>query len=251
MTVCLANRARSPTAEWLLHRNYKVKSCGTAEFDATKPCDKYDMKWANRVLVMEPYQKENLEMRFPNETRGGKVELLDVPEVGKYSCQPSLLIEIADRLREHNLKVRNIKDVGRASNECMVWTSQMADRKMRAKQQRSYALTDFWDTGKVETDEMPLRERKLEPWQIEEEKAFMRASQAGRHGQGGIARVVEDDAGMKVFFGGKELTPEEVNEMFVDVGDEAVIPITRPKKTEKLVGELKKYADEVKKFFQS
>lgn len=246
VTVCLANRARSPTAEWLLHRNYKVKSCGTAEFDATKPCDKWEMKWATKVLVMEPYQKANLEARFP-EARG-KVEVLDVPEVGKYSCQPSLLTEIAQRLEEHHLKVRNIKDTTRASYDCAEWTSRNAERKMRSAQTQSYALTDYWTPEQAldvwEEGVVTRPTGALEPWQIEERRAFERAASASTRGQGGITRVSEDEGGMRVWLGDKELNEDEVAALFTG---------TKAKRaaSEKVADALKKYTEDIKKFFKS
>lgn len=278
VTVCLANRARSPTAEWLLHRDYKVKSCGTAEFDATKPCDQYDMKWANRVLVMEPYQKANLEQRFPAETAGGKVEVLDVPEVGKYSCQPSLIDEIAQRLREHHLRVRDIRNLSQASSECIQWTSNMADRKMRGRAMKSRQIMDYIQRyGEFPPDVgdflVPVpRSGAKEPWQIEEERAFARASaQAG--GQGGITRMIggepvhqpeeawaslenlgderarqprvtEDERGMQVWMDDKELTDEAIDRMIM--GEQA----PKEKKQKKLTDALKEYAESVKEFFK-
>lgn len=282
VTVCLANRARSPTAEWLLHRNYKVKSCGTAQFDATKPCDQWLMKWADKVLVMEPYQKDNLEQRFPD--AHGKVEVLDVPEVGKFSCQPSLIREIADRLLEHGFRVRNIKDIANASNECMYWTSEMAGRKMKSKQARSYALTDYWTPFGENDVEVgaPERSKPLAPWQIEERLAFMRAS-ALPHGQGGISwaeedlggelplkpedfepenenapRVTEDTGGMRVWVGDKELNDEEIDALTSNAaleGDTAPYDVAEIPEgfvlTPKGKKELKEYAKSVKKFFQT
>lgn len=296
VTVCLANRARSPTAEWLLHRDYKVKSCGTAEFDATKPCDKWDMRWATKVLVMEPYQKTNLDTRFPNETRGGKVQVLDVPEVGKYSCQPSLLTEIADRLKERGLRVRNIKDLNRASNACAEWTWRMAERKLRAKEfgAKSYQLEDFWTPhGEGEDEALGVefgvipKVRALEPWQIEEQQAFFRASQA-HGGQGGITRPTGElsDAEIEALFKqvaleNKEpepiITPEDIEEVRESLREEIdereaqrkkpkpwqlraddfqiikeiETPASNVKKQKKLMDTLKDYTDSVKEFFKS
>lgn len=278
VTVCLANRARSPTAEWLLHRDYKVKSCGTAEFDATKPCDKYDMKWATRVLVMEPYQKINLDTRFPRETAGDKVEVLDVPEVGKYSCQPSLLVEIADRLKERGLRVRNIKDLNRASNACTEWTWRMAERKLRAKEfgKKSYQLEDFW-TPRTESEAEAIgvefgvipKVRALEPWQIEEQRAFFRASQA-HGGQGGITAPTRklSDKEIEAIFkqiaeenGEPEpvVTPEDIEEVrgTLDEGDltaddfQIIHEVEEPKKKKSLMNTLEEYTDYVKEFFKS
>lgn len=258
VTVCLANRARSPTTEWLLHRDYRVKSCGTAEFDATKPCDQYDMKWATRVLVMEAYQKRNLEQRFPEET-AGKVENLDVPEVGKYSCQPSLLEEIAKRLEEHGYRHRNIRNLGEASNNCIQWTSNMADRKLRAQiASDKVRILDLFG----ERIPVPVREttaiteaRALEPWQIEEQEAFERARRVPS-GQGGITwfttekekpetlSTTEDKEGMRVWLGDQELTDAEIDSLVM--GQQA----PKKKGQTKLMEELKKYADSVKEFFK-
>lgn len=284
MTVCLANRARSPTAEWLLHRNYKVKSCGTAEFDATKPCDQYDMRWANKILVMEPYQKANLEARFPKET-AGKVEVLDVPEVGKYGCQPSLLTEIQQRLEEHHLKTRDIRDTTRASNECNEWIWRSAERKMRGQKSLSYQIIDYWTPSQARdawegvdmfasptTTEAPGQE-----WRAEEARAFARAADASRRRGGAIVPAqseMEDTGGLRVWFGDRELTDAEIEKQFDAIAKQAreeeareeqmskkeaterglLAGLQEPKrrtKQAKLMDELKKYAEDVKKFFES
>lgn len=248
VTVCLANRARSPTAEWLLHRHYRVKSCGTAQFDATKPCDKWDMKWATKVLVMEPYQKDNLESRFPKEA-AGKVEVLDVPEVGKYSCQPSLLEEIAQRLEERHFKVRNIKDLTRASGECMDWTSSLAERKIKGKRAQSYVMTDYWTPSQArdtwaETDE--FGRKPLEPWQIEEEKAFQRASRASRK-----TTATRAETPVETWYG-EDIPQDILVELREQYEKEKPVPVDYEEpKSRKVRNKLKEYAESVKEFFQS
>lgn len=159
LTVCLANAARSPTAEWLLQgQGYKVKSCGVAEV-ATKPCDTQDLKWADRVVVMETYMKENLEKRFPEAK--GKITVLEVPEVGKWACSPSLIDEISEALKQNRFRVRKTKEMTKASQDCQNFAWNMSIRKQRAS--RDYKLIDYWDVTPEFTEEEIAEARAYHP----------------------------------------------------------------------------------------
>lgn len=159
LTVCLANAARSPTAEWLLVRNYNVKSCGVSKV-ACKPCEKADIKWADKIVVMEPYQEDNLRRRFPKETRN-KIVMLDVPEIGKYRCMPSLITEIQDTLKFNGFKPRKTPNLAQAQEECAHWTWRRQEEKEKSKS--CWFLGDFKEP-EFEGHWAPKKEEKEEPW---------------------------------------------------------------------------------------
>lgn len=233
MTVCLANCARSPTAEWLLLPNYKVKSCGTAA-RATKPCDKWDMKWANKVVVMEPYQKQTLESRYPTDTRG-KVINLNVPEIGEFGCEASLMSKIEFALIANGFKTRTIKNIRRAEDECTQWVFNMATRKAKGKRARSYVLPEYFPPEKHELEEammfppMSMEEEEfrgyIPMWHIQEAEKMAAIERAERHREM-MEREFDEKAERR-----------RMDEKFS--GETA------------LVDELAKYADKVKAFFES
>lgn len=148
LTVCLANASRSPTAEWLLSSNYKVKSCGVAE-TANKYCVRKDIDWADKIVVMEPYQKKALAKRFPRAEH--KIVMIDVPEVGKYCCEPSLIKEIRGRLVEHGFRPRAIVNMDKDRMQCHRFTENIWKRKVQG--QVNYPLVDYnWDYIPKELD---------------------------------------------------------------------------------------------------
>lgn len=230
VTVCLANAARSPTAEWLLLNTYRVKSCGTS-LGAHKPCDKIDMAWADYVLVMEDYQKKSLEERFPHET-AGKITVLQVPEIGKYACQDSLIWEIRDRLKENGFKPREIKNIEKDSEKCMDYIIPMAERKDRARVAKTYALTDYWSPyqAQVYTQEEFEQLRQPTSWTTE----------AGDY---------EEWIGATPLWDVREREKRKLKkpDRFEETGERM---LRKEKSERKMLAELKKYTDALKDIFK-
>ena len=80
--VCILNLQRSPTAESLFDNNekYESESCGIDIF-AKKQINEKVIKWADLIFCMENIHKKFILERFPKESKGKKIIVLDIPDV--------------------------------------------------------------------------------------------------------------------------------------------------------------------------
>lgn len=83
LCVCSAGLLRSPTAANVLSQppyNFNTRAAGiTAEY-ALIPVDPVLVDWADEIVVMEPWQGEELVERFPTESSGKEIICLNVPD---------------------------------------------------------------------------------------------------------------------------------------------------------------------------
>ena len=96
--VCILNLQRSPTAESLFDNNekYEAESCGIDIF-AKKQINEKVIKWADIIFCMENIHKKFILERFPKESKGKKIIVLDIPDV-YFRDDPELREILAEKL---------------------------------------------------------------------------------------------------------------------------------------------------------
>ena len=96
--VCILNLQRSPTAESLFDNNekYEVESCGI-NLLAKKQINEKVIKWADIIFCMENIHKKFILERFPKESKGKKIIVLDIPDV-YFRDDPELREILAEKL---------------------------------------------------------------------------------------------------------------------------------------------------------
>ncbi|MAG47376.1 phosphotyrosine protein phosphatase [archaeon] len=94
--ICNQNKHRSKTAEHLFKDKFNVKSNGL--FNG-KPVTKKELLWADTILVMEDFQREEIAKRFPKEYMQKQIISLNIPDIYQYN-QPELINNIRDKMNE-------------------------------------------------------------------------------------------------------------------------------------------------------
>jgi len=79
--VCNQNQNRSKTAEELFQGRFNTKSCGLFN---DNPITVSELEWADTVVVMEEFQRDEIAKRFPREYMMKRVLCLDVPDIYAY-----------------------------------------------------------------------------------------------------------------------------------------------------------------------
>lgn len=93
--ICSGNKLRSPTAEKIFkEKGFSTRSAGTSK-KAIKTVSTEDIKWADRIFVMEEKHKQRLLAYFPNATKYQKIEVLEIPDDFKFMEQS--LIDILNK----------------------------------------------------------------------------------------------------------------------------------------------------------
>jgi hypothetical protein len=144
------------------------------------------------------------------------------------------LKEISDRLKEHGLNPRPIRSLNRASNDCMLWTNSMAERKMKHKPFKFRPLMEFIPQG------------EKEPWQIEEEEAFRRAGEEAMKRRGEFMWYDPEYVKKLESELEQEMTPSEVAE-----AEEDVELLWEAESKKKGTSKLKEFAKKVRDFMAS
>jgi predicted protein tyrosine phosphatase len=90
--ICSRNQWRSPTAEEIYknHAFIKVRSAGT-EPSARIKLNAKTILWADLIFVMEKKHKERVLQKFPNESHGKEIIVLDIAD--EYKFMDAELIE--------------------------------------------------------------------------------------------------------------------------------------------------------------
>ena len=91
--ICNQNRNRSKTAEEIFKKKYETKSAGL--FNAY-PLTSEQLDWADKIIVMEEFQKEEVMKRFPKVKK--EITSLNISDFYFYR-EPSLM-----RLLESKMK---------------------------------------------------------------------------------------------------------------------------------------------------
>ena len=97
--VCSGNKLRSPTAEFFFsERGFETRSAGTSR-DAVNVIGIKDVKWADKIYVMENKHKQRILAEYPRLTKYKKIIVMNIPDDYKYmDCK---LIEV---LKKYNIQ---------------------------------------------------------------------------------------------------------------------------------------------------
>jgi predicted protein tyrosine phosphatase len=92
---CSAGLLRSPTAAVVLSQepyNYNTRAVGVVPEYALVPIDPVLVDWADEIVVMESWQADTVRIDFPEESKGKRVIVLNVPD--KYPRMNPELVEL-------------------------------------------------------------------------------------------------------------------------------------------------------------
>jgi predicted protein tyrosine phosphatase len=95
--ICNANMSRSPTAEELFREKHETKSAGL--LSRKNPVTKELLEWADKVFVVEAWQKHEIQNRFPG-ISPEKIINLDIPNKYFY-MQPELQETIKKKTKKY------------------------------------------------------------------------------------------------------------------------------------------------------
>ncbi len=76
--ICWGNLNRSPTAEEIFKDRHETKSAALEQLSA-RAVRKEMLEWADIIIVMEDYMREELKKRFPKVEK--RIEVLGIPDV--------------------------------------------------------------------------------------------------------------------------------------------------------------------------
>lgn len=79
--ICSRNQWRSPTAETVFRRypGVNVRSAGTSP-NARRTVSEADIRWADKIFVMEQKHKNRLKAVFPRALQHKPLAVLDIPD---------------------------------------------------------------------------------------------------------------------------------------------------------------------------
>jgi len=94
--VCNQGKHRSRTAANLFKDKYEIRYAGL--FSLT-PVSKNDVEWAELIIVMEDFQQDELQQRFPAECLKNRIACLGIPDI--YYCgHPELVKLIKEKMKK-------------------------------------------------------------------------------------------------------------------------------------------------------
>jgi len=94
--VCNQNQDRSKTAEELFRDRFETKSAGLYN---ERPVTEKEVSWADKIIVMEPEQIEEIIKRFPKIYKQKALFSLDIPDLYHYN-QPSLIAALKSKIND-------------------------------------------------------------------------------------------------------------------------------------------------------
>lgn len=94
--ICNLNRNRSKTAEEIFADTYETRSAGL--YNDT-PVTAKQIEWADLVIVMEEFQRQELSTRFPKECIRKRILCLGIPDLYLYMT-PELVRLLKARMKE-------------------------------------------------------------------------------------------------------------------------------------------------------
>ena len=94
--ICSRNKWRSPTAEriWKNHPDFNTRSAGTSH-NAKKTVSPTDIRWADKIFVMEKKHKNRLLAKFRRLLEYKLIHILDIPDEYGY-MDPELIAELQE-----------------------------------------------------------------------------------------------------------------------------------------------------------
>ncbi|MBM24251.1 MAG: protein tyrosine phosphatase [Chloroflexi bacterium] len=95
--VCSGNKLRSPTAEvFFEEQGFETRSAGTSR-DAVNVIGIEDIKWADKIYVMEKKHKQRILAEYPRVTKYKKIVVMGIPDNYKY--MDDKLIEVLKKYK--------------------------------------------------------------------------------------------------------------------------------------------------------
>ncbi|MBU90178.1 phosphotyrosine protein phosphatase [Candidatus Woesearchaeota archaeon] len=94
--ICNQNENRSKTAENIFKGKFKTKSAGLYN---EKPVTEKQLSWADMILVMEDFQRNEIAKRFPGQYMQKRILSLDIPDMYRYN-QPELVDILKSKIKE-------------------------------------------------------------------------------------------------------------------------------------------------------
>lgn len=94
--ICNQNQNRSKTAEEVFKNKFETKSAGLFN---EKPVTVRQISWADVIVVMEDFQREEIAKRFPKQYMQKRILSLNVPDVYYYN-QPELVNLLKSKVNE-------------------------------------------------------------------------------------------------------------------------------------------------------
>jgi predicted protein tyrosine phosphatase len=92
--ICNQNRHRSKTAEVLFKDRFETRSAGLYN---EHPVTEKDIVWADKIIVMEDFQRDELSKRFPETCLRKQLISLSIPDQFSYG-QPELKALLEKRM---------------------------------------------------------------------------------------------------------------------------------------------------------
>lgn len=94
--ICSGNKLRSPTAENVFReKGFDTKSAGTSK-KAIKTVSLDDIKWSDKIIVMEEKHKQRLLAYFPQAMKYKTLSILNIPD--DYKFMDENLIAILNKI---------------------------------------------------------------------------------------------------------------------------------------------------------
>lgn len=144
LTVCYGNLHRSRTAEWLLHKNYIVDSCGVWEYAFTE-ISQNKVDTSDTIVVMEQYMADYIAKKYPEVKN--KLMVLEVEDT--IIC-PELILELNSKLKARDLKTLKFENPIQATKDCTLWVNHKKKSIMRNQPQADYQAPSFFSFSNQE-----------------------------------------------------------------------------------------------------
>jgi len=93
--ICNQNENRSKTAEKLFSKEFKTKSAGL--FNEV-PVKEEELEWADKIIVMENSQREEIGKQFPAQYLKKQIISLDIPDIYSFN-QPELINILKEKIK--------------------------------------------------------------------------------------------------------------------------------------------------------
>ena len=94
--VCNQNENRGKTAEKVFKDRFETMSAGLFN---EKPLSEKELSWADKVLVMEDFQRTEIANRFPKLYMEKQILSLNIPDIFRYE-QPELISLLDKKMNE-------------------------------------------------------------------------------------------------------------------------------------------------------
>ncbi len=85
--ICNQNKNRSKTAEEIFKDKFETKSAGLYNIS---PVTENQISWADKIVVMEDFQRSEIAKRFPKQYIKKQIISLEIPDIYNYN-NPELI----------------------------------------------------------------------------------------------------------------------------------------------------------------